>query len=307
MKLNKKIKKINTSLAKNEFKNIINEKNLNIDNYNKYTEYEGDRISSIIKSKSLAKIKPLNKNHVKKYISIKLPSLKKNNISNNNLKESKNKKPIQQIIKEKHSGKKLKINTNSITNLYSRNKNNNNTLLNKHSGSTFNLNMSQNLKKINNRNLNTQSNAGLIRHLDRKKIKANKSIILPKHGYKLFTTTKIINNFNNQINQNRNKEIYTISENSNNNNQNTNNKKHNVLVEMEDKYSKINNCFGKNLEEEENITEEKILNNSHKNENNDNDNIVEIISDISLSEEELDFSKDDSLDDIDFSLDEDEI
>ena len=71
-----------------------------------------------------------------------------------------------------------------------------------------------------------------------------------------------------------------------------------VLYEIEQKVSKIQNCFRRHLKEEE--TEEK------KNKNIENNNI-DIISDISLSEEDLNFSEEDSFNNIEFSLDEEEI
>ena len=118
---------------------------------------------------------------------------------------------------------------------------------------------SYNIKTKNNINLkdiplNTYENIGKTRHLNRKIIKRNKKnkqIIIPKDGYKLFTTTKIINNFNNQINQNKNKEIYALYKNCENNV----GKKLDVLYEIEQKVSKIQNCFRRHLKEEE--TEEK--------------------------------------------------
>ena len=70
-----------------------------------------------------------------------------------------------------------------------------------------------------------------------------------------------------------------------------------VLYEIEQKISKIQNCFRNHLKKEERETKnDHILNNN-----------IDIISDISLSEEELNFSEEDSFNNIDFSLDEEEI
>ena len=226
----------------------------------------------------------------------------------------------------------MRINTNSINNYHSKNQSSN-KLLAKHSGSSYNLKMSQNYNKTKKINLTSSStsNLGLRRQLDRKVITGNKSIVMPKHGYKLFTTTKIINNFNNQINQNKNKEVYTLyNDDTQNNMHNKNNllsheseqnewnehfsdkknvnesKKLDVLYEIEEKVSKIQNCFRKHLKEEETVEttnhQNDVVNNYVK-----NDNTFEIISDISLSEEELNFSEEDSLEKNGFSLDDEDL
>ena len=147
----------------------------------------------------------------------------------------------------------------------------------------------------------------------------SKKLLLPKHGYKLFTTTKIINNFNNQINENNDlqkiKEVdeYPIDNIS-------------LLYEMEKKATLIQRKFRKYLFKKKNINKinENIIFNKindvnkekKKNEvkkekkikvyikpNNIND---DLISSISLSEEELDFSKDKEINN-DFSIDDQEI
>jgi hypothetical protein len=205
---------------------------------------------------------------------------------------------ISNFLNRNNTIKKIKLNTNNINNinnLYSKNKSSK-KLLSKHSGSTYNLKKSQNYIKTKNINISTSGNLGVVRHLDRKIIKGNKNINMPKHGYKLFATTKIINNFNNQINQNKNKEIYTICDNNQNNNDN---KKIDVLFDIEKKVSKIQKYFRNHLKDEKD--------NNIKNENKNNNVIIDIISDISLSEEELNFSEEDSFDNIDFSLDDEEI
>jgi hypothetical protein len=258
---------------------------------------------------------------------IKLPSLKKNIFIENS-----NTKLMKKFLVKNYSNKKMKINTNNINNYHSKNQSSN-KLLSKHSGSSYNLKMSQNYNKTKKINLTTSStsNLGLRRQLNRKVITGNKSIVMPKHGYKLFTTTKIINNFNNQINQNKNKEVYTLyNDDTQNNMHNQNNllsneneqtewnehfsdkknlkesKKLDVLYEIEKKVSKIQNCFRKHLKEEETVETTNHQNDAINN-NIKNDDTFEIISDISLSEEELNFSEEDSLEKNGFSLDDEDL
>ena len=313
-KVYQKIKALKISLNKNNSRNNITTSS------KQYNYYEENYPESFIKSKSLNKIQ------IKKGINkkgIKLPSLKKNNFIEKN-----NTKLMKKFLVKNNSNIKLKISTNNINNYHSKNKSSN-KLLSKHSGSSYNLKISQNYYKTKKINLTTSStsNLGLGRYLDRKVITSNKNIVMPKNGYKLFTTTKIINNFNNQINQNKNKEVYTLyNDDTQNNRYNPNNllshendqiewnenisnennfnesKKLDVLYEIEKKVSKIQNCFRKHLKEEETVDttnhQNDVVNNNAK-----NDNIFDIISDISLSEEEINFSEEDSLDKNEFSLD----
>ena len=321
-KVYQKIKTLKTSLSKNKFNN----RNYITTNSKQYNYYEEEYPESFIKSKSLSKIK-IKKGSNKK--DIKLPSLK-----NNIFVEKNNTRLMKKFLIKNNSNKKMKIKTNNINNYHSNNQSIN-KLLSKHSKSTYNLKMNQNYNKTKKINLTTSStnNLGLGRQLDRKVITGNKSIIMPKHGYKLFTTTKIINNFNNQINQNKNKEVYTLyNEDTQNNRHNKNNllshendqaewnenssdqnnlnesKKLDVLYEIEKKVAKIQNCFRKHLKEEETV---ETTNTNHQNDviNNNvkNDNLFEIISDISLSEEELNFSEEDSLEKKEFSLDDEDL
>ena len=75
------------------------------------------------------------------------------------------------------------------------------------------------------------------------------------------------------------------------------NRKLNNLFEFDKNEKKINNIFSRsNLKTEIN----EVNKNGIK-------NIVDIISDISLSEEELNFSEEDSIDNMEFSLDDEEI
>jgi hypothetical protein len=321
-KIYQKIKTLKTSLSKNKFNN----RNYKTTNSKQYNYYEEEYPESFIKSKSLSKIK-IKKGSNKK--DIKLPSLK-----NNIFVEKNNTRLMKKFLIKNNSNKKMKIKTNNINNYHSNNQSIN-KLLSKHSKSTYNLKMNQSYNKTKKINLTTSStnNLGLGRQLDRKVITGNKSIIMPKHGYKLFTTTKIINNFNNQINQNKNKEVYTLyNEDTQNNRHNKNNllshendqaewnenssdknnlnesKKLDVLYEIEKKVAKIQNCFRKHLKEEETV---ETTNTNHQNDviNNNvkNDNLFEIISDISLSEEELNFSEEDSLEKKEFSLDDEDL
>ena len=289
----KKIKKVKTSLSKHKILNKSN--NTKLENLIKTKEYEEDYPVSFIKSKSLKKLKIYNGFNKKKDNTIKLPSLQKHLHTNAN-----DSKMISNFLNRNNTIKKIKLNTNNINNinnLYSKNKSSK-KLLSKHSGSTYNLKKSQNYIKTKNINISTSGNLGVVRHLDRKIIKGNKNINMPKHGYKLFATTKIINNFNNQINQNKNKEIYTICDNNQNNNDN---KKIDVLFDIEKKVTKIQKYFRNHLKDE------KDNNIKNENKNKNNNVIIDIISDISLSEEELNFSEEDSFDNIDFSLDDEEI
>ena len=74
---------------------------------------------------------------------------------------------------------------------------------------------------------------------------------MPKNGYKLFTTTKIINNFNNQINQNKNKEVYTLyNDDTQNNRYNPNN----LLSHENDQIE-----WNENISNENNFNESKKL------------------------------------------------
>lgn len=147
-----------------------------------------------------------------------------------------------------------------------------------------------------------------------------KKLLLPKHGYKLFTTTKIINNFNNQINENN--ELPKIKEIAEYPMDNIS-----LLYQMEKNATLIQRKFRRYLFRKKNlnkINESKIFNKMNENNkeqkkddvkqekkikvyikpNNINDD--DIISDISLSEEELNFSNDKEIIN-DFSIDDQEI
>ena len=237
-KVYQKIKALKISLNKNNSRNNITTSS------KQYNYYEENYPESFIKSKSLNKIQ------IKKGINkkgIKLPSLKKNNFIEKN-----NTKLMKKFLVKSNSNKKLKISTNNINNYHSKNKSSN-KLLSKHSGSSYNLKISQNYYKTKKINLTTSStsNLGLGRYLDRKVITSNKNIVMPKNGYKLFTTTKIINNFNNQINQNKNKEVYTLY------NDDTQNNRHNPNNLLSHENDQIE--WNENILNENNFNESKKL------------------------------------------------
>ena len=290
-KIFKKVKKFKPSI--NKIKRINSHNKL--DKFREQTEYE-DESESYIHSKSQNKIKNKNGFTLKKNKTLKLPLLQQNISMNGNGETTISKLP-KKILNKNYSLKKININTTDIDNYQSNNKNS--IKLTKHNGSAYKLKISENYIKSKNQNFNTNENIGMVRHLDRKIIK-EKKIMMPKKGYKLFTTTKIINNFNNQINQNKNKEIYTMCNNNvhETNNNNEKSEKIDVLYDLEKKISKIQNCFRKHLKDEDiNLKKE-----------NKKHTVVDIISDISLSDNELNFSKEDySFDNMNISLDDEEI
>ena len=288
-----KVRRITTLLNKNN-KNK-NNSSINNDNIREHMDYEDDP-ESFIKSKSINKIKSKNGFHLKKTKTLKLPLLSKSvNMNHHNIESNESK------FTKKLNVKKMHISTNDINNHNTSNKKS--IKLMKHSGSAYKLKVNQNSIKKKNINVNSSANLGVVRHLDRKKIK-EKKIMMPNKGYKLFTTTKIINNFNNQINQNKNKEIYTMGNNIDTNDDNNNDKEKeiDVLYDFEKKISKIQNCFRKHLKDEDiHLNEEKLNNEIEKK------NVIDIISDVSLSDKELNISKEDSFDNINTSLDNEEI
>jgi hypothetical protein len=289
----KKVRRITTLLNRNNQNK--NNSNINNDNIRENMDYEEDP-ESFIKSKSINKIKSKNGFNLKKNKTLKLPLLSKSvNMNNNNIESNESK------FTKKLNVKKINISTNDINNHNTSNKKS--IKLTKHSGSSYKLKVNQNSIKKKNLNANSSANFGVVRHLDRKIIK-EKKIMMPNKGYKLFTTTKIINNFNNQINQNKNKEIYTMGNNINTNDDNNNDKETeiDVLYDFEKKIAKIQNCFRKHLKDEDiHLNTEKVNNEIEKN------NVIDIISDISLSDKELNISKEDSFDNINTSLDNEEI
>ena len=187
---------------------------------------------------------------------------------------------------------KLKIKTNksfnNIKNFHST-QNSKKFLLGKERDTSYNMKRSHNFIKIKNNNIVTNPNMGLNRHLDRKKMTENKSIILSNNKLKLFkdNTIKISSNKSNKT-----KEKYKLNHN--------NHKKIKELFEFEQKDKKIKNIFNRN-----NIKTEISIENTTENINEEKN--FDIISDISLSEEELNFSEEDSIDNMEFSLDNEDL
>ena len=289
----KKLKNHKLSLLNK--KNVKNGRmNIKLNNINKFTEF--GNISKIpkIKSKSTNKLKTKIVNGMNKFPAIKLAINKNkmkvhinndNNIENVTMNNLKLKNYFQ-----KEDNPKLKIRTNKSFNLknYHSTQNSNKLLLKNNRDKSYNLKRSQNYIKTNNLNSITNPNIGITRHLDRKKMKENKSIIFPKHNLKVFKDNKFTNK---TLNKSRDK--YKININKN--------------------FRKINNLFEIDAEEKENMnvfsrtnlkTEINIMNKYGK---NNEEKFIDIISDISLSEEELNFSEEDSIDNMEFSLDDEEI
>ena len=178
---------------------------------------------------------------------------------------------------------KIRLKTNKSFNLknFHSTQNSKKFLIAKTRDTSYNLKRSQKYFNNNDKNLMINSNIGITRHLDRKKIKENKSIILPKHNFKLLKDNKIINN---TLNKSRDKYKLNI---------NNNFKKLNNLFEFDKKEKEIQKNFKRNYVKTE-------INDINKKE-------IDIISDISLSEEELNFSEEDSIDNMEFSLDDEEL
>ena len=289
----KKLKNHKLSLLNK--KNVKNGRmNIKLNNINKFTEF--GTISKIpkIKSKSTNKLKTKIVNGMNKFPAIKLAINKNkmkvhinndNNIENVTMNNLKLKNYFQ-----KEDNPKLKIRTNKSFNLknYHSTQNSNKLLLKNNRDKSYNLKRSQNYIKTNNLNSITNPNIGIIRHLDRKKMKENKSIIFPKHNLKVFKDNKFTNK---TLNKSRDKYKLNINKN----------------------FRKINNLFEIDVEEKENMnvfsrtnlkTEINIMNKYGKNKE---EKFIDIISDISLSEDELNFSEEDSIDNMEFSLDDEEI
>ena len=282
----------NHKLALINKKNIKNGRmNIKLNKINKPSELNNTSPITKIKSKSTNKLKTKIVNGMNKFPTIKLPINKNRNkllindndkIGNTTMNNLKLKKYLQ---KEETSITKIRLKTNNSFNLknFHSTQNSKKLLLPKTRDTSYNIKRSENYLKTNNINLKTHQNVGLTRILDRKKLKENKSIILPKHNFKLLKENKITNN-----NHNKSRDKFKL---------NINNRKLNNLFEFDKNEKKINNIFSRsNLKTEIN----EVNKNGIK-------NIVDIISDISLSEEELNFSEEDSIDNMEFSLDDEEI
>ena len=268
-------------INKNNIKN--GRMNIRLNNLDKPNHLINSNTNNKIKSKSTNKIKIVN--GMNKFPSIKL------NINKNKKKFHKNIDNIEnatmnniQLKKVLHiDDTKIRLKTNKSFNLknFHSTQNSKKFLIAKTRDASYNLKRSQKYFNNNDKNLMINSNVAITRHLDRKKIKENKSIILPKHNFKLLKDNKIINN---TLNKSRDKYKLNI---------NNNFKKLNNLFEFEKKEKEIQKNFKRNYVKTE-------INDINKKE-------IDIISDISLSEEELNFSEEDSIDNMEFSLDNEEI
>ena len=268
-------------INKNNIKN--GRMNIRLNNLDKPNHLINSNTNKKIKSKSTNKIKIVN--GMNKFPSIKL------NINKNKKKFHKNIDNIEnatmnniQLKKVLHiDDTKIRLKTNKSFNLknFHSTQNSKKFLIAKTRDASYNLKRSQKYFNNNDKNLMINSNVAITRHLNRKKIKENKSIILPKHNFKLLKDNKIINN---TLNKSRDKYKLNI---------NNNFKKLNNLFEFEKKEKEIQKNFKRNYVKTE-------INDINKKE-------IDIISDISLSEEELNFSEEDSIDNMEFSLDNEEI
>ena len=268
-------------INKNNIKN--GRMNIRLNNLDKPNHLINSNTNKKIKSKSTNKIKIVN--GMNKFPSIKL------NINKNKKKFHKNIDNIEnatmnniQLKKVLHiDDTKIRLKTNKSFNLknFHSTQNSKKFLIAKTRDASYNLKRSQKYFNNNDKNLMINSNVAITRHLDRKKIKENKSIILPKHNFKLLKDNKIINN---TLNKSRDKYKLNI---------NNNFKKLNNLFEFDKKEKEIQKNFKRNYVKTE-------INDINKKE-------IDIISDISLSEEELNFSEEDSIDNMEFSLDDEKI
>ena len=291
----KKIKNNKFILNKKNLKN--GRINIKLNNIKKSTENLSKSPIPKIKSKSTNKLKSKIVNGMNKLPTIKLPIVKNqkkllhinefDNVENATMNNIKLKKYL-----ENDNLSKLKIKTNksfnNIKNFHST-QNSKKFLLGKERDTSYNMKRSHNFIKIKNNNIVTNPNIGLNRHLDRKKMTENKSIILSNNKLKLFkdNTIKISSNKSNKT-----KEKYKLNHN--------NHKKIKELFEFEQKDKKIKNIFNRN-----NIKTEISIENTTENINEEKN--FDIISDISLSEEELNFSEEDSIDNMEFSLDNEDL
>ena len=291
----KKIKNNKFILNKKNLKN--GRINIKLNNIKKSTENLSKSPIPKIKSKSTNKLKTKIVNGMNKLPTIKLPVVKNqkkllhineyDNVENATMNNIKLKKYL-----ENDNLSKLQIKTNksfnNIKNFHST-QNSKKFLLGKERDTSYNMKRSHNFIKIKNNNIVTNPNMGLNRHLDRKKMTENKSIILSNNKLKLFkdNTIKISSNKSNKT-----KEKYKLNHN--------NHKKIKELFEFEQKDKKIKNIFNRN-----NIKTEISIENTTENINEEKN--FDIISDISLSEEELNFSEEDSIDNMEFSLDNEDL
>ena len=281
-------------------KNLIKNGKINI-KLNKIKKENNSHTPPIqkINSKSANKAKTNTKSKTKivngmnKFPNIKLPifnSRKKVNINilNNFENTTMNNTKIKKFL-ENDNTTHLKLKTNKSVTLknFHSSQTSKKLLLNRTRDNSYNI-IKRSGNFINKPKLHLISNQkiGISRHFDRKKLKENKSIIIPKHHLKLFKDNKFENSV---LNKSINK--YKLNNSS---------KKISALFENNKKIRNLHNIFNRNNLRTE-INEENLRSNKSR------ENNIDIISDISLSEEELNFSEEDSIDNMEFSLDDEEI
>lgn len=295
----KKIKNYKMILNKNNFKN--GRINIKLNNINKKVENFSNFHDKKIKSKSINKFKSKLKivNGMNKFPTLKLPVVNnKTKIKFNNNNETDNFQSITmnnlklKKYLEKDNTTKIGLKTNKSFTLkkFHSNQNSKKLLISKIRDTSYNFkrNQAQNSLKNTKTNLITNPNIGLTRILDRKKLQESKSKIFQKHNLKIFKDNKLINN-------NLNKSINKIKFNKSNNK-----KKIKALFAFDKNDEIMQNYFNRNNLKTE-ITDENTS------ENKIDQKEFDIISDISLSEEELNFSEEDSIDNMEFSLEDEEI
>jgi len=296
----KKIKNHKMILNKNNIKN--GRINIKLNNINKKVENFSNFPDKKIKSKSTNKFKSKLKlvNGMNKFPTIKLPVVNNkskiklnNNNANDNLQNiTMNNLKLKKYL-EKDNTTKIGLKTNksfTLNKKFHSNQNSKNLLISKIRDTSYNFKRDQKQNSLKNTKTTfiTNPNMGLTRIFDRKKLQESKSKIFQKHNFKIFKDNKLVNN-------NLNKSINKIKFNKSNNK-----KKIKALFEFDKNDEKMHNYFNRNNLKTE-ITDENISEN--KIEQKDFD----IISDISLGEEELNFSEEDSIDNMEFSLEDEEI
>ena len=281
-------------------KNLIKNGKINI-KLNKIKKEHNSRSSpmqkinskSVNKSRTNTKSKTKIVNGMNKFPNIKIPifnNKKKvnitvlNNLENKTMNHTKLKKFLEN---ENITNLRLKTNKSFTLKNYHSSQTSKKLLLNRARDTSYNIiKRSDNYINKPKVQLIRNQKIGITRHFDKKKLKENKSIIIPKHNLKLFKDNKFENSV---LNKSINK--YKLYNNS---------KKISALFENNKKIRNIHNIFNRNNLRTE-INEENISSNKSR------ENNIDIISDISLSEEELNFSEEDSIDNMEFSLDDEEI
>jgi hypothetical protein len=296
----KKLKNHKLILNKNIIKN--GKITLKLNRINKKEDNSRTPPNAKINSKSANKSRTQTKSKIKiingginKFPTIKLPIFNNKkkininlttNIENTTMNNIKLKKYLEN---ENITNFRLKTNKSFTLKNFHSSQTSKKLLLNKTRDTSYNIiKRSENyINKPKNLNFVSNKKIGILRHFDRKKLKENKSIIIPKHHLKLFRDNKFENNV---LNKGINKHKLN----------NSSKKKISALFENNKKIKNIHNIFNRN-----NLRTE--INEENKSVNKSRENNIDIISDISLSEEELNFSEEDSLDNMEFSLEDEEL